>query len=100
MHAALGHVDTWIFDLDQTLYPHEANIMSQVEEKMAAFMIRETGLSPAEAAALRDQYLAAAKARFAKLDANADGFIEADEASGHRWARGGAKPAAGNRIRF
>jgi Ca2+-binding EF-hand superfamily protein len=48
----------------------------------------------------QDQYLAAAKARFAKLDANADGFIEADEASGHRWARGGAKPAAGNRIRF
>ena len=57
MHPALAHVDTWIFDLDQTLYPHEANIMSQVEEKMAAFMVRQTGLAPAEAAILRDQYL-------------------------------------------
>ncbi|ESQ91376.1 pyrimidine 5'-nucleotidase [Asticcacaulis benevestitus] len=57
MIAALAHIDTWIFDLDQTLYPHEANIMSQVEEKMAAYMIRETGLPPLEAARLRDQYL-------------------------------------------
>lgn len=57
MFPALAHVDTWIFDLDQTLYPHEANIMSQVEEKMAAFMIRETGLPPLDAARLRDQYL-------------------------------------------
>ena len=55
--SELAHVDTWIFDLDQTLYPHEANIMSQVEEKMATFMIRETGLPPLEAARLRDQYL-------------------------------------------
>lgn len=48
----------------------------------------------------QDQYLAAAKARFAKLDANGDGFIEADEANGHRWARSGTQPAASNRIRF
>lgn len=46
------------------------------------------------------QYQAAAKARFAKLDANGDGFIDADEATGHRWARGGMKPATSNRIRF
>lgn len=57
MLPALAHVDTWIFDLDQTLYPHEANIMSQVEAKMAAFMVRETGLPPEEAAVLRDKYL-------------------------------------------
>ncbi len=57
MRPEFAHVDTWIFDLDQTLYPHEANIMSQVEEKMAAFMIRETGLPPLEAARLRDKYL-------------------------------------------
>lgn len=48
----------------------------------------------------QDQYLAAAKTRFAKLDANGDGFIDADEATGHRWARSGTKPAASNRIRF
>ena len=48
----------------------------------------------------QDQYLAAAKARFAKLDANGDGFIEAGEANGHRWARSGTRPAASNRNRF
>ncbi|MGH8090232.1 MAG: EF-hand domain-containing protein [Rudaea sp.] len=50
----------------------------------------------ADGSVTQDQYLAAAKTRFAKLDANGDGFIEADEATGHRWAHGGAKPAASN----
>jgi Ca2+-binding EF-hand superfamily protein len=34
----------------------------------------------------QDEYIAAAKARFAKLDKNGDGFIEADEVPAHRWA--------------
>lgn len=50
----------------------------------------------ADGSVTQDQYQAAAKARFAKLDTNGDGFIEADEASGHRWARKGGKPAASN----
>jgi Ca2+-binding EF-hand superfamily protein len=35
----------------------------------------------------RDEFLAAAKTRFAKLDANGDGFIDPSEATGRRWAR-------------
>jgi Ca2+-binding EF-hand superfamily protein len=54
----------------------------------------------ADGSVTQDQYLAAAKARFAKLDANGDGFIDADEANGHRWARSGTKPASSNRNRF
>ena len=34
----------------------------------------------------QDEYIAAAKARFAKLDKNGDGFIDADEVPAHRWA--------------
>jgi Ca2+-binding EF-hand superfamily protein len=34
----------------------------------------------------QDEYLAAAKARFAKLDKNGDGFIDADEIAPHHWA--------------
>ena len=29
-----SHVDTWIFDLDNTLYPHEARVWPQVERTM------------------------------------------------------------------
>lgn len=34
----------------------------------------------------QDEYMNAAKARFAKLDKNGDGFIDADEIPAHRWA--------------
>jgi Ca2+-binding EF-hand superfamily protein len=34
----------------------------------------------------QDEFLAAAKARFAKIDKNGDGFIDADEMAGQRWA--------------
>ena len=35
-----GHVDTWIFDLDNTLYPHEARVWPQVDERITAFIVR------------------------------------------------------------
>jgi Ca2+-binding EF-hand superfamily protein len=34
----------------------------------------------------QDEFLAAAKARFAKFDKNGDGFIDVDEMAGQRWA--------------
>jgi len=37
----------------------------------------------------RDEFLAAAKQRFAKLDKNGDGFISADEIGQRHWARNG-----------
>jgi putative hydrolase of the HAD superfamily len=36
--TALSHVDTWIFDLDLTLYTPEHNIMEQVRERIALFV--------------------------------------------------------------
>jgi putative hydrolase of the HAD superfamily len=53
----LTHIHTWIFDLDQTLYPHEAEVMAMVEGKMTNFVMRETGLSRDEAFALQKRYL-------------------------------------------
>ena len=55
--AALSHVNTWIFDLDQTLYPADAEVMSLVEGRMSVFVARETGLPYAEAYALQKRYL-------------------------------------------
>jgi putative hydrolase of the HAD superfamily len=53
----LKHVDTWLFDLDNTLYPHDAEFMSLIEGRMTAFVARETGLPRHEAYALQKSYL-------------------------------------------
>ena len=57
MNPALSHVDTWVFDLDQTLYPAEAEVMALIEGKMTAFVAREIGLPRDEAYKLQKSYL-------------------------------------------
>jgi putative hydrolase of the HAD superfamily len=34
----LGHIDSWIFDLDNTLYPASANLFSQIDAKMGTYI--------------------------------------------------------------
>ncbi|MFZ1066465.1 MAG: pyrimidine 5'-nucleotidase, partial [Pseudolabrys sp.] len=38
--AARGfsHVETWVFDLDNTLYPHHLNLWQQVDERIRAYV--------------------------------------------------------------
>lgn len=73
--------------------------MLRHDEFAARRALRHMG-APADGSVTQDQYLAAAKARFAKLDANGDGFLEADEVTGRRWAGGATKATARNRARF
>ncbi len=40
MTADLSHVDTWIFDLDNTLYPAECELLALVNDRMTAFELR------------------------------------------------------------
>ena len=54
----LSHIDTWLFDLDNTLYPEESGFMTQVEGKMTDFVERVTGLPREEAYALQKKYYA------------------------------------------
>lgn len=54
----LSHVDTWIFDLDNTLYPAGTEFVGLIDERMTAFVMRETGLPYVEARALQKRYLA------------------------------------------
>jgi putative hydrolase of the HAD superfamily len=70
MSADLTHVDTWLFDLDNTLYPPEAEFMSLIEGRMTAFVSRETGLSRDEAFALQKRYLSEHGTTLAGLMAN------------------------------
>jgi len=57
MSADLSHVATWLFDLDNTLYPAECEYMLLVEGRMTEFVARETGLPKPEAFALQKKYL-------------------------------------------
>jgi putative hydrolase of the HAD superfamily len=53
----LSHVTTWVFDLDNTLYPPQSEFMALIEGKMTAFTMRQTGLPRDEARALQKSYL-------------------------------------------
>ena len=55
--ADLRHVRSWIFDLDDTLYPPERQILKRVSERIGQFMVRATGLPLEEAQALQRRYL-------------------------------------------
>mgnify|MGYP002779569992 CR=1 FL=1 len=54
--ADLRHITTWLFDLDNTLYPPEAEVLALVEGRMTEFVARQTGLPRAEARALQHRY--------------------------------------------
>lgn len=43
------HVTTWIFDLDNTLYPHHSNLFSQIDVKMTSYVAQLLGLPREEA---------------------------------------------------
>lgn len=55
--ADLRHVDTWIFDLDNTLYASGAEMWVHMDRLMTAYMVRTTGLDPEAAFALQKRYL-------------------------------------------
>jgi putative hydrolase of the HAD superfamily len=52
----LDHVDTWVFDLDNTLYPAEINLFDQVDQRMGEFIAQELNLSFEDARRLQKQY--------------------------------------------
>lgn len=49
-------VRTWIFDLDNTLYPPEARLFDQIEPRMTDWLMRALGVSRAKANEMRQDY--------------------------------------------
>jgi putative hydrolase of the HAD superfamily len=49
MRSALSHIDTWIFDLDNTLYPASCDLFALIDERMTAYIERLLSLPFAEA---------------------------------------------------
>ncbi|WP_430443357.1 pyrimidine 5'-nucleotidase [Sphingorhabdus contaminans] len=56
MNPAFSHIDTWIFDLDLTLYPPNANIMAQVRDRIALFVQSHFQIGSEEAHEIRYRY--------------------------------------------
>ena len=53
---AFSHVRTWVFDLDNTLYPPEVRLFDQIEVRMTAWVEDALGVDRDEANRLRKHY--------------------------------------------
>jgi putative hydrolase of the HAD superfamily len=49
----------WVFDLDNTLYPAEANLFAQMDVRMGNYVARVMGIGPEEARRVQKQYFMA-----------------------------------------
>jgi putative hydrolase of the HAD superfamily len=49
-------VETWVFDLDNTLYPHDLNLWQQIDERIKSFVSKFLGVSKDDAFRLQKDY--------------------------------------------
>lgn len=55
---AFSRIRHWVFDLDNTLYPPEARLFDQIEQRMTGFVMETLGIAEDEANRLRKAYWA------------------------------------------
>jgi putative hydrolase of the HAD superfamily len=51
-----AEIDTWVFDLDNTLYPHHVNLWHQVDARIGEFVSAFLGVSAEEARRIQKDY--------------------------------------------
>ena len=51
-----NHIEAWVFDLDNTLYPSDCNLFAQIDRRMGEFIAEHLGLGLEAAQALRQTY--------------------------------------------
>jgi putative hydrolase of the HAD superfamily len=56
MQSALAHIDAWVFDLDNTLYPASCDLFGLIDQRMTAYVAQVTGLPREEAFLLQKRY--------------------------------------------
>lgn len=54
--ADFAHIDTWIFDLDNTLYPAHSNLFAKIDKKMGEFVSDFLGVDLPEAKTVQKKY--------------------------------------------
>jgi len=53
---AFAHIDTWVFDLDNTLYPHHINLWQQIDARMGEFVSNWLKVPREEARRIQKDY--------------------------------------------
>src|SRR6202795_1828762 len=53
---AFDHIDTWVFDLDNTLYPHHVNLWQQVDKRIGEFVSAWLKVPAEEARRIQKDY--------------------------------------------
>ena len=53
---SLAHVDNWVFDLDNTLYPRACNLFAQIDQLISEYVVELTKLPFEEARTLQKAY--------------------------------------------
>jgi putative hydrolase of the HAD superfamily len=51
-----SHIETWVFDLDNTLYPHHVNLWQQVDVRIRDFVADFLKVTPEEAHRIQKDY--------------------------------------------
>ena len=53
---SFAHITTWVFDLDNTLYPHHVNLWQQVDVRIRDFVAEHLGVDKDEAFRIQKDY--------------------------------------------
>jgi len=53
---AFNHIETWVFDLDNTLYPHHVNLWEQVDARIGEFIGNHLKVDAVEARRIQKDY--------------------------------------------
>jgi putative hydrolase of the HAD superfamily len=56
MLSVLRHIESWIFDLDNSLYPASANLFALIDVRMGEFIQKLLGCPPEEARCVQKRY--------------------------------------------
>jgi putative hydrolase of the HAD superfamily len=55
-HVAFSHVDTWVFDLDNTLYPPDSDLWPQIDARITGYIMELYGVDGLTARALQKHF--------------------------------------------
>lgn len=99
--AQFAHVSEWVFDLDNTLYPHHSNLFRQIEVQMTAYVSELLQLPRDEARKVQKEYYHAYGTTLAGLmerhNVDPDHFLERVHDIDYSWID--PDPALGDAIR-
>jgi putative hydrolase of the HAD superfamily len=54
--SALAHVEAWVFDLDNSLYPASCDLFALIDLRMGEYISRLVGCEPAEARRIQKRF--------------------------------------------